>query len=122
MGRARAEHQRQWVTQGRLWSEEVQTAGTVACITGTGSHLCPSVLGPAQAKEKHYMLQSASMCWVTHQISCPWKYLIWKGAVIGPSFGGKRDRQVWAGPDPPGQDGVRGRIYNDGASRAWRLA
>lgn len=59
---------------------------------------------------------------VAHQISCSWKDLIWKGAVIGPGFGGKRDRQVWAGPDPPGQDGGRGRIYNDDAFRAWRPA
>ena len=121
-GRDRAEQQRQWVTPGGLWTREGQTAGNVVCIMEMGSCVCHLLLGPPQTKEARYMLHGKSRRWVAHQISCPWKYLVWKGAVIGPGIGGKRSRQAWAGPDPPGQDGVRGRIYNDGAFRAWRLA
>lgn len=74
---------------------------------------CPSMgrtravqLWPVQTKGVDYLVHSKLACWVADQIFCPWKYLIWKGAVTGPGFGGKCDRQVWTGPDPLGQDGL----------------
>lgn len=67
------------------------------------------------------MLHSKSTCWVAHQIFFLGSTRSGKEQYLALALVGSMTRKLWAGPDPPGRDGIRERIYSGGAFRAWRL-